>query len=84
MRPNCWAILAQVNRVEAKISSVAGVVSYSIVRAANRCIFINVGEDKVGADESVQVAGEFARDNWTPQATPPTASEGETIIHFRP
>ena len=69
--------------VEAGIRSVAGVISYNLVRTAGGCISITVCEDKASADESVRVAAEFVRDNCTAQASPPVVSEGETMIHFR-
>ena len=51
--------------VERAIRGVPGLVSYTLLRTVDGGVSVTVCQDKSGADESVRVAGEWVRANFT-------------------
>ena len=70
--------------VERAIRGVPGLVSYTLLRTADGGVSVTVCQDKSGAGESVRVAAEWVRENFTGQSNPPAISEGETILQLSP
>lgn len=70
------------SEVEEAIRSVAGFVSYSLIRTDEGGISVTVCQDKSGAEQSVQIARDWVKDNASDLNTsPPVVSEGSVIIH---
>ncbi len=68
--------------VERVIRGVPGLVSYTLMRSADGGVSVTVCQDKAGADESVRLAAEWVRENFTGTSNPPAISEGETILQL--
>ncbi len=69
--------------VESLIRAVTGFVSYSLVRTDGGCVTITVCQDKVGTDESLQLAREWIQENAaTLDVSPPTVTEGSNILQL--
>jgi hypothetical protein len=69
--------------VESVIRSVAGFVSYSLVRTDDGGVTVTVCQDKAGTDESLQVAREWIQENASDLgASPPSVSEGSVVLHL--
>ena len=68
--------------VESIIGSVPGFVSYTLFRTAEGGVSVTVCDDKAGTDESSRRAAEWVKENVTAKTSPPTVSEGETIIQL--
>ena len=70
--------------VESLIRSVAGFVSYSLVRTSDGGISVTVCQDKAGADDSVQKAKDWIGGNASNiGASAPKVSEGSVILHLK-
>jgi hypothetical protein len=67
--------------VEALISGVPGVQSYYLVRTAEGCTTITVGDDESSTAASTEAAASFLREKGA-SAAPPTITGGEVLIHF--
>jgi hypothetical protein len=71
------------SEVEELISGVPGFVSYVAARTGDDTgVTVTVCEDKAGTDESSRRAAEWIKDNVSTSASPPTISEGDTILKF--
>ena len=69
--------------VESLIRAVTGFVSYSLVRTDGGCVTITVCQDKVGTDESLQLAREWIQENAANLAvSPPAVTEGVNILQL--
>ncbi len=68
--------------VERVIRGIPGLVSYTLLRTADGGISVTVCQDKAGTDESVRLAAEWVRENFTGTSNPPAISEGETILQL--
>ena len=68
--------------VERVIRGVPGLVSYTLLRTSDGGVSVTVCQDKAGTDESVRVAGEWVRENFTGASNPPVISEGDTILQL--
>ena len=67
--------------VENLIRSIAGFVSYSLVRADDGGFSVTVCEDKSGTDESIQVTWDWVQKNASDlNVNPPSVTEGSVII----
>jgi hypothetical protein len=69
------------DEVEALITGVPGVQSYYLVRTAEGCTSITVGEDESSTAASTEAAAGFLRDKGA-SAPPPTIASGDVLIHF--
>ncbi len=70
--------------VEKLIRSVKGFVSYSLVRTGDGGFSVTVAQDKAGADESVQKARDWIKENGANAgASPPHVSEGSVILQLK-
>ena len=70
--------------VEDVIRSVAGFVSYSLIRTDDGGVSVTLCQDKAGTDQSLQVARDWIRDNAFDLSTkPPAVSEGSVMLHLR-
>jgi len=70
--------------VESLIRSIKGFVNYSLVRTADGGFSVSIFEDKAGADESVQKARDWIKQNaGDVGASAPLVSEGSTILHLK-
>jgi hypothetical protein len=67
--------------VEALISGVPGVQSYYLVRTAEGCTTITVGDDESSTAASTEAAAGFLREKGS-SAPPPTIASGDVLIHF--
>ena len=70
--------------VERVIRGVSGLISYTLMRSADGGVSVTVCQDKAGVDESVRIAAEWVRENFTGTSNPPAISEGETILQLSP
>ena len=69
--------------VESLIRSVAGFVSYSLVRTSDGGISVTVCQDKAGTEDSVQKAKDWIGKNASDiGASAPKVSEGPAILHL--
>ena len=65
------------------ISGVPGFVSYVAARTGDDSgVTVTVCQDKAGTDESTRRAAEWIKDNVSSAGSPPTISEGDTILQF--
>lgn len=71
------------DEVESLIRSVAGFVSYTLVRTEDGGISVTVCQDKVGTDESLQIARDWIQQNASDLNTSaPAVSEGSVILQL--
>ena len=69
--------------VEKIIRSVAGFVSYTLIRTDDGGVTVTVCQDKSGTDQSVQVASDWVQENAADLgASPPQISEGSVALHL--
>ena len=67
--------------VESIISSVAGLVGYTLIRTDDGGVTVTVCQDKSGTDESMRVARDWIQENASDLGTsPPAVSEGSVLI----
>ncbi len=76
------AIEANKGEIERLIRGVPGFVSYTASRTDQGGVTVTVCSDKAGTDESIKVAADWIRQNLSITASPPTISEGDTIIQL--
>ena len=68
---------------ESLMSSVKGLVSYSLARTADGGFSVTVCQDKAGADDSVKKAKEWiAKNASSTGVSPPTVTGGEVILQL--
>jgi len=68
--------------VETIIRSVAGLVTYSLIRTDDGGVTVTVCQDKAGADESMQIARDWIQKNASDlSVSPPSVSEGSVKVH---
>ena len=73
----------RIEEVESLIRSVTGFVSYSAVRTADGGVTVTVCQDKVGTDESLQIAKDWIQENASNlNVSPPTVAEGANILQL--
>jgi hypothetical protein len=68
------------DEVEALIAGVQGVHSYFLIRTAEGCTSITVGEDETATSASSKTAAEYLRSKGA-TASPPTITSGEVLAH---
>jgi hypothetical protein len=69
--------------VEGRIATVAGFVSYTLIRTDGGGISETVCQDEEGTDQSTQVARDWISANAANlNADPPAVSEGSVIMHL--
>jgi hypothetical protein len=70
--------------VEKLMRSVKGFVGYSLVRTADGGFSVSIAQDKAGADESVQKARDWVKQNAANTgASAPAVSEGSVILQIK-
>ncbi|WP_332686665.1 hypothetical protein [Bosea sp. (in: a-proteobacteria)] len=70
--------------VESLIRGVNGFVSYSLIRTADGGVSVTVCNTKVGADESVQKARDWIRENAASVGVAaPAVSEGAVLLQLK-
>ena len=70
--------------VEKLMRSVKGFVNYSLVRTTNGGFSVSVAQDKAGADESMQKARDWIKQNAADTgASAPAVSEGSVILQLK-
>ena len=70
------------DEVKDLISGVPGFVSYAAVRDGDGGVTVTVCEDKAGTDESSKRAADFVKENVSGAGSPPSITEGESVLHF--
>lgn len=71
------------SEVEQIIRNVPGFVGYSLMRTADGGVSVTVCEDKAGADQSLQLARDWVKNNATDfDVNRPEVAEGEVILHL--
>ena len=68
--------------VKALISGVPGFVNYAAVRGGDGGITVTVCDDKAGTDESSRRAAKWVAENVSAAGSPPTITEGTTVLQF--
>jgi hypothetical protein len=68
--------------VKALIGGVPGFVSYAAVRSGDGGVTVTVCEDQAGTDESSRRAADWVKQNVSVTPSPPTITEGDTVLHF--
>lgn len=68
--------------VKALINGVSGFVSYTASRTAEGGVTVTVCEDETGTDESSRIAAEWVKENSPGTISPPSITEGDTVLHF--
>jgi hypothetical protein len=69
--------------IEKLMRSVKGFVSYSLIRTADGGLSVSIAQDKAGADESIQKARDWIKQNASKVgANPPAVSEGSVILQL--
>ncbi len=76
------AIEGKKDEVERLIRGVNGFGSYTLLRTDGGGFSGTVCQDKAGTDESIRVAAEWVRQNISTAVSPPTISEGNTILQL--
>ena len=70
--------------VEAALSKVPGLVSYTLARSSDGGVSVTVCNDEKGTDESLRVAKEWISKNAaSTSAGAPVVSEGTVITHIK-
>jgi hypothetical protein len=64
------------------IGGVPGFVSYAAFRSGDGGMTVTVCQDKDGTDESSRRAAEWVKENVSTSVSPPSITEGETVLHF--
>ena len=64
------------------ITGIPGFIDFNLVRTDGGGFSVSVFDDRKGADESVQVARDFVRENFADVGVTPQIIEGEAIISF--
>jgi len=65
------------------IGGVPGFVSYAAFRSgADSGMTVTVCQDKAGTDESSRRAAEWVKENVSTTGSPPTITEGSTVLQF--
>jgi hypothetical protein len=64
------------------ISGVPGFVSYAAFRSGDGGMTVTVCQDKAGTDESSRRAADWVKENVSTPGSPPTITEGETVLQF--
>jgi hypothetical protein len=64
------------------ISGVPGFVSYAAFRSGGGGTTVTVCQDKAGTDESSRRAAEWIKENLSATDSPPTITEGATVLQF--
>ncbi len=64
------------------IGGVPGFVSYAAFRSGDGGMTVTVCQDKAGTDESSRRAAEWVKENVSTDVSPPTITEGDTVLHF--
>jgi hypothetical protein len=64
------------------ISGVPGFVTYAAFRSGDGGMTVTVCQDKAGTDESSRRAAEWVKENLSTAGSPPTITEGETVLQF--
>lgn len=73
----------RIAEVESLIRSVTGFVAYSCIRTDEGGVTVTVCQDKAGADESLQVARDWIRENASDLTTSaPAVSEGSVLLQL--
>ena len=74
---------AKKDSVEAAIREVPGFVAYTLFRTSDGGVSVTVCTDKAGADQSVERAREWVKENaGDVGVSPPAISEGEVILQL--
>ncbi len=69
--------------VESLISSVSGFHAYLLIRTEDGGVTVTVCQDKVGTDESMQVARDWIGENASELSTSsPVVSEGSVLLQL--
>jgi len=64
------------------IGGVPGFVSYAAFRSGDGGMTVTVCQDKEGTDESSSRAGEWVKENVSTSVSPPSITEGNTVLQF--
>jgi hypothetical protein len=64
------------------IGGVPGFVSYAAFRSGDGGMTVTVCQDKDGTDESSRRAAEWVKENVSTSVSPPSITEGDTVLHF--
>jgi len=64
------------------IGGVPGFVSYAAFRSGDGGMTVTVCQDKDGTDESSRRAAEWVKENVSTDVSPPSITEGDTVLHF--
>jgi len=64
------------------IAGVPGFVSYAAFRSGDGGMTVTVCQDKDGTDESSRRAAEWVKENVSTSVSPPSITEGDTVLHF--
>ena len=64
------------------IGGVPGFVSYAAFRSGDGGMTVTVCQDKDGTDESSRRAAEWVKENVSTSVSPPSITEGGTVLHF--
>jgi hypothetical protein len=68
--------------IQRLIRGIPGFVAYNLVRSEGGGFSVSVFDDRKGADESVQVARDYVRENFADVGVAPQVIEGEAVISF--
>jgi hypothetical protein len=68
--------------IQRLIRGIPGFLDYNLVRTESGGFSVSVFDDRKGADESVQIARDYVRENLADVAAVPQVIEGEAIISF--
>ena len=68
--------------IQRLIRGIPGFLDYNLVRTESGGFSVSVFDDRKGADESVQVARDYVRENFADVGAVPQVIEGEAIISF--
>ena len=70
------------DEVKELISGVPGFVTYAAVRSGEGGVTVTVCEDSAGTDESSRRAADWVKENVDASTSPPTITEGDTVLQF--
>jgi hypothetical protein len=69
------------DEVEALMAGVPGVQSYVLLRTAEGCTSVTVGDDEAATSASAKTAAEYLRAKGA-TASPPTVASGQVLAHM--
>ncbi len=72
----------RIQGVVPELQQVQGFVSYNVVLAGDTLVSMSIYHDKAGADQSTEIARQYALERWSDlKLNPPEITAGDVVAH---